>query len=155
MKKSLFVLGMVSAFALCGCHGTKKVEFNAFCDEVNKLEEVRVVSVKITGKYDGTKVNLTYDWPQSAGNLLDSALDSLGGKYNEAESAGIGIATSAKTPALYTVKEAENVTYYVGGGFKIKGEDGAMEWAKNGLLASAKAKDSNHEYSFTFSWKKA
>ena len=155
MKKQLFVLGMVSAFALCGCHGTKKVDFATFKDEVNKLEEVKVASVKITGKYDDSKVNLTYEWPQSAGNLLDSALDSLSGKYNEAEQAGISIATMCKTPAVYTVAEQDGVEYYIGMGFKLKGEDGAMEWGNNGLLASYKAKEDNHSCNFTFSWKKA
>lgn len=155
MKKHLFVLGMVSAFALCGCHGTKKVEFKAFCDEVNKLEEVKVLSVKISGKYDGTKVNLTYEWPQSAGNVLDSLIDGVSGKYNEAESTAIGIATGCKTPAVYTVAEDSKVEYYVGMGFKIKGEEGSIEWAKNGLLASYKVKDSDHTANFTFNWKKA
>ena len=155
MKKHLFVLGMVSAFALCGCHGTKKVEFKAFCDEVNKLEEVKVASVKITGKYDDSKVNLTYEWPQSAGNVLDSLIDGVSGKYNEAESAAISIATSCKTPAVYTVAEQDGVEYYVGMGFKVKAEEGAMEWGSNGLLASYKAKADNHSCNFTFSWKKA
>ena len=155
MKKQLFVLGMVSAFALCGCHGTKKVDFATFKEEVNKLEEVKVASVKITGKYDDTKVNLTYEWPQSAGQGLDALIDGVTGKYNEAESAGISIATSSKTPAIYTVAEDSDVTYYVGMGFKMKGEDGSMEWGKNGLLASYKAKTDDHSCNFTFHWKKA
>ena len=155
MKKQLFVLGMVSAFALCGCHGTKKVEFKAFCDEVNKLEEVKVASVKISGKYDDTKVSLTYEWPQSAGNLLDSALDSLTGKYNEAEQAGIYLATGYKTPAAFTLAEEDGAEYYIGMGFKVKEKEGSIEWAKNGLLASYKAKSDNHSCNFTFSWKKA
>ena len=156
MKKQLFVLGMVSAFALCGCHGTKKVDFATFKDEVNKLEEVKVASVKISGKYDDTKVNLTYEWPQSAGQGLDALIDGVSGKYNEAESAAISTATSCKTPALYvTLGEQEDVEYYVGMGFKLKGKEGSMEWAKNGLLASYKAKTDDHSCNFTFHWKKA
>ena len=155
MKKQLFVLGMVSAFALCGCHGTKKVDFATFKDEVNKLEEVKVVSVKITGKYDDSKVNLTYEWPQSAGQGLDALIDGVSGKYNEAESTAIGIATSYKTPAVFTVSEQSDVEYYVGMGFKLKGEEGSIEWAKNGLLASYKAKTDDHSCNFTFHWKKA
>ena len=154
MKKQLFVLGMASVFALSGCHGLKKVEFKAFCDEVKKLESVEVVSVKITGKYDGTKVNLTYDWPKSAGNIFDSALDSLTGKYNEAEQAGISIAVSSKDPSMYTVAEASDTEYYTGMGFKMKSKDGQMEWTSKGLLASYKAKSDNHSCSFTFAWKK-
>ena len=50
MKKHLFVLGMVSAFALCGCHGTKKVDFAKFQEEVKALEEVKVTEVKLSGK---------------------------------------------------------------------------------------------------------
>ena len=155
MKKHLFILGMVSTFALTGCHGTKKVEFAKFKEEVNKLEEVKVASVKITGKYDGTKVNLNYEWPQSAGNVLDSLIDGVTGKYNEAESAGISIAVAAKDPKGYAIIEDSSCEYYVGMGFKVKAEEGSMEWAKNGLLASYKAKTDDHSCSFTFSWKKA
>ena len=155
MKKQLFVLGMVSAFALCGCHGTKKVDFAKFKEEVNKLEEVKVASVKISGKYDDSKVNLTYEWPQSAGQGLDALIDGVTGKYNEAEAAAISIATSYKTPAVFNVAEQSDVEYYVGMGFKVKGKEGSMEWAKNGLLASYKAKTDDHSCNFTFHWKKA
>ena len=155
MKKQLFVLGMVSAFALCGCHGTKKVDFAKFKEEVNKLEEVKVASVKITGKYDDTKVNLTYEFAQTLGQGLDALLDGATGKYNEAESAGIAIAIGAQTPAAYAIAEDSDVEYYVGMGFKVKAKEGSMEWAKNGLLASYKAKTDDHSCNFTFNFKKA
>ena len=154
MKKQLFVLGMASVFALTGCYGTKKVEFAKFKEEVDKLESVEVKAVKITGKYDGTKVNLTYEFAQTAGQGLDALIDGLTGKYNEAEEAGISVAVAAKTPAMYAIAEDSKCEYFVGMGFKVKGEGGAMEWAKNGLLASYKAKDDKHSCSYTFSWKK-
>ena len=154
MKKQLFVLGMVSAFALCGCHGTKKVDFAKFKEEVNKLEEVKVTSVKISGKYDGTKVNLTYEIPQTLGQGLDSLLDGVGGKYNEAESAGISVALAYETPSAFAIAEDSDLTYYVGMGFKVKEEKSSAEWNGKGLLASYKAKDDKHSCNFTFSWKK-
>ena len=154
MKKQLFVLGMASVFALTGCYGTKKVEFAKFQEEVKKLESVDVVSVKITGKYDGTKVNVTYEWPKSAGNVLDSLIDGVSGKYNEAESAGISVAVAAKDPSAYALVEDSSCEYYVGMGFKVKAKEGSMEWNGKGLLASYKAKSDDHSCNFTFSWKK-
>ena len=155
MKKQLFVLGMASVFALSGCHGLKKVEFKAFCDEVDKLESVEVVSVKITGKYDGTRVNLEYQWPtKSAGSLVDALVDVAADKYNEAEQAGISIAVSSKDPSMYTIAESSDYEYYTGMGFKVKSKEGQAEWNGKGLLASYKAKSDDHSCSFTFAWKK-
>ena len=154
MKKQLFILGMASVFALTGCHGIKKVEYAKFKEEVNKLEEVKVVSVKITGKYDGTKVNLTYEIPQSAGNIVDSLIDGVTGKYNEAESAGISVAMMYETPAAFTVAEDSKLTYYTGMGFKVKEDKSAVEWNGKGLLASYKAESDDHKCNFSFSWKK-
>lgn len=154
MKKQLFVLGMASVFALTGCHGIKKVEYAKFKEEVNKLEEVKVVSVKITGKYDGTKVNLTYEIPQSAGNIVDSLIDGVTGKYNEAESAGISVAMMYETPAAFTVAEDSKLTYYTGMGFKVKEDKSAVEWNGKGLLSSYKAESDDHKCNFSFSWKK-
>ena len=47
MKKKFLLLGMASVFALTGCHGTKKVEFKEFGEEVKKLADV--ISSKILG----------------------------------------------------------------------------------------------------------
>ena len=101
MKKitNLITLG-IAVFSLAACAAGNKVSEEKFKEEVNKLEEVKVASVKISGKYDDTKVNLTYEWPQSAGQGLDALIDGVTGKYNEAESAAISTATSCKTPAV-------------------------------------------------------
>ena len=155
MKKHLLVLGMASMLALTGCHGLSKVDYAKFKEKVDaaceKTPEVK--QVKISGKYDGEKIKVTYDIPQTAGSIIDSALDSLGGKYSKSESAAIAVALAYKTPkSCYTVsgEGAEGVTYYTGMGFKVKDEKNTLEWAGNGLLASAKGEDGQ----LSFTWKK-
>ena len=153
MKKHLLVLGMASMLALTGCHGLSKVDYAKFKEKVDaaceKTPEVK--QVKISGKYDGEKVKVTYDIPQSAGQALDSLLDV--GKYNKYESGAIAIAMTYQTPkSCYTVsgEGADGVTYYTGMGFKVKDEKNTLEWNGKGLLASAKGEDG----SLTFSWVK-
>lgn len=147
MKKQLFVLGMASVFALSGCHGIKKVEFAKFCEEVKALEEVKVESVKISGVINDGKVKFTYEIPQNLSSVVGAAT----GDYNKYELAAISVATMAQTPAMYTIAEAEGATYYTGLGFKVKMEDGKVEWNSKGLLASIEGKDID----LSFSWKKA
>lgn len=151
MKKHLFVLGMVSAFALCGCHGTKKVDFAKFQEEVKALEEVKVTEVKITGKLDDDKINVKFDTSKS---VVELALDS---SYSTNEKLAYGLALSAKTPGLVALAEDEDSTYYVGMGFKVVANDksGKIEWDSKGLLASYQAKDEDHNYKLNFTWKKA
>ena len=152
MKKQLFILGMASVFALTGCHGIKKVEYAEFKEAVDELTEVKIQSVKISGKYDGTKISFTY---KGLENLSLSDASEVAG-YSEAQAAAASLADSMRTPKLFVaLGEDSDCTYYTGMGFKVKSEDGSMEWAKNGLLASYKAKSDNHDCSFTFSWKKA
>ena len=149
MKKQLFVLGMVSTFALTGCHGLKKVEYAKFDEEVKKLEDIKMKSVKISGNVEGDKVNFTYEIPQTAGSVLDSALDAVGGKYNAAETKAYSFALLFQSPK--GVGEDDKTEYYVGMGFKVKAEKAAMEWSGKGVLANYK--DENTKLNFT--WKKA
>ena len=146
MKKNVLLLGAVSAFALTGCHGLKKVSFQDFCDEVNKLKEVSPKSVKISGKVDGEKVNFTYEIPQTVGASLDSALSVLSGSYNKYEIAAAGHIESLST---YTVVESSDLTYYTGFGFKVKAEKKTIEWNSKGLTTSYSSPDA----SLRFSWK--
>lgn len=149
MKKQLFVLGMTSVFALTGCHGIKKVEYAEFKEEVNKLEEVKVSEVKISGKLDGDKVNVKWSTDTS---IVSLALDT---NHSDNEKAAYIVAMGLKTPALYAAAEADGVTYYTGMGFKMKSEDGSIEWDSKGLLAKMQAKEDGKEYNLSFTWKKA
>jgi hypothetical protein len=153
MKKHLLVLGMASMLALTGCHGLSKVDYAKFKEKVDaaceKTPEVK--QVKISGKYDGEKVKVTYDIPQSVGSLIDSIGDL--GKYNKYESAAISLALAYQTPkSCYTVsgEGADGVTYYAGMGFKVKEEKSTLEWRGNGLLASAKGEQG----ALNFNWVK-
>ena len=138
MKKSLFVLSLTSLLALTGCHGLKKVNFDEFKSGVKEAEKApEYKAVKITGKVDGKKVNFTYEFPKSWGGLLDSALDALGDKYNEAEKAAAGYMTS-NSISWYTASENEDYTYYVSYGYKVKGKDFTVEWDKYANFASYK-----------------
>ena len=151
--KKFTVLALLPAFALAGCHGLSKTEYSKFVEKVDaaceKTPEVK--QVKISGKYDGEKVKVTYDIPQTAGAIIDAALDA--GKYNKYESGAISVALSYKTPkSVYTVsgEGAEGVTYYTGMGFKYKSEKNTLEWNGKGLLTSAKGEQG----SLTFTWVK-
>ena len=155
MKKGLFLLGMSSMLALTGCHGISKVDYAKFKEKadaaIEKAPEVK--AVKISGKYDGEKVKVTYEIPQTIGAGIDSLISGLSGKYTSAESYAIGVAISYKLPsAFYTLngEGEEGVTYFTGAGFKVKDEKRTFEWGGNALLASAKS----DKASLSFSWVK-
>lgn len=151
--KKLLVLAVLPTMALAACHGLSKADFSKFCEKVDAAckETPEVKQVKISGKYDGEKVKLTYDIPQTAGSALDSLVDGLTGKYNRAESAAISVAIAEKTPSGYTVKEDENLKYYTGMGFKVVDEKkNTVEWNGKGLLASVKGENT----SLNFTWVK-
>ena len=149
MKKQLFVLGMASVFALTGCYGIKKVDFEKFKEEVNKLEDEKQKEVKIGGKLNGEKLDkFTYEIPQSAGGALDSLIDVATGKYSARQLEAIGHLESVGS---YAISSSDKLTYYTGMGFKVKSEDKTVEWNAKGLIASYKAGDT----SLTFTWKKA
>ena len=149
MKKQLFILGMASVFALTGCHGIKKVEYAKFDEETKKLEDIKMASVKIKGNVEGDDVNFTYEIPQTAGSVLDSALDAVGGKYSVPETKAYSFALMFQSPK--GIGEDDKTEYYVGMGFKVKAEKASMEWNGKGVLASYK--DENTK--LNFSWKKA
>ena len=63
MKKSIVLLSAVALLTLSSCNGTKKVGFEDFQKEVVALKDVSmpaIESVKISGKYDGSKYNFKY-----------------------------------------------------------------------------------------------
>ena len=136
MKKALLPILMTSVFALTGCHGTKKVTFQEFCDEAGKTEEApSMKSVKFSGKVDGEKVDFTYEFAKSIGGAVDSLIDVATGKYNKYETAAIALA-KANLLSVYTVSEDTSLEYYIGNGFKVKSESLKVEWDKYGLFAS-------------------
>ena len=149
MKKNLFILGMASVFALTGCYGLKKVEYSKFDEETKKLEDIKMQSVKIKGSVEGTDVNFTYEIPQSAGGILDSAIDAVSGKYSVPQTKAYTLALTFQSPK--GIGEDDKTEYYVGMGFKVKAEKASMEWNGKGVLASYK--DENSKLNFT--WKKA
>ena len=147
MKKQLFILGMASVFALTGCHGIKKVEYAKFCEEVKKLEDVDAKSVTVSGKLNGDKVEkFTYEFPQSAGGVVDSILDIAGGKYSAVQLEAAG---HAEGLSAYTVTELDGYSYYTGMGFKVKNDKKTVEWNSKGLTTSYK----EGETSLSFTWK--
>ena len=140
---------MASVFALTGCHGIKKVEYAKFDEEVKKLEDIKMQSVKIKGEVEGDKVNFTYEIPQTAGQGLDSLIDAVGGKYSVPETKAYTVALALQSPK--GVGEDDKTEYYVGMGFKVKSDKNSAEWSGKGVLASYKAENTK----LSFSWKKA
>ena len=152
MKKQLFVLGMASVFALTGCHGIKKVGFSEFCDEVNKLESVRVTQVTIRGKIEEDKINLKYEISDSVlNNALNAVSTALDSSYSANEKGAISLALTYKTPSAVTLAEDSKCEYYTGMGFKVTHEKDSIEWDSKGLLASYQSENSK----LSFTWKKA
>ena len=153
MKKQLFILGMTSVFALTGCHGIKKVEYAKYKEAVQALESVKVSQVKVSGKYDGKKVNYTYEIKDSLlSQVFDGASLAFDSDVSDENKAAVALALGNKTPTLV---ESDKLTYYTGMGFKVKGEDGSFEWNGKGLLAKAESKDADLTFSLNVSWKKA
>ena len=147
MKKHLFVLGMASIFALSGCHGISKVDYAKFKEKVDALEEVDPKSVTVSGKLNGSKISkFTYEFPQSAGGMLDSALDVIGGKYSAEQLEAAG---HAEAIGAYTIAESKDYTYYTGMGFKVKSENKTVEWNGKGLATSYQSGDTK----LSFTWK--
>ena len=155
MKKSLFLLGVASSFALTGCYGLLKSDYAKFKEQVREAtkETPDFKQVKIRGTYDSIKVNLTYDIPNSLGSAFDSFIDGLTGTYNKGEAAGISIALGNKTPSSFILGDEGNdkYTYYTTLGFKVKTDTATYEWNVSGILASYKTNNN----SFSFSWVKA
>ena len=153
MKKSLFVLGMTATFALTGCHGLKKVEFAKYKEAVEAVEVPKVTQVKVSGKYDGKKVNYTYEIKESLlSKVFDAASLAFDGEVSDENKMAVSIALGNKTPMLV---ESDKLEYYTGFGFKVKGEEGVAEWDGKGLLAMTESTNKDLSYKLNVSWKKA
>lgn len=152
MKKQLFILGIASAAALTGCNGIKKVEFSKFQEEVKAVEAPKVKEVKVSGKIDGRSVKATYEISDNIiSQILDGASAAISGEYSDDQKTAIAAALTNKSPAGYATVENSKYTYYTGMGFKVKTEDGSVEWNGKGLLASLKGEKN----SLKVSWVKA
>ena len=160
MKKRFLLLGMASVFALTGCHGTKKVEFKEFGEEVKKLSEQKefsVEKVKVSGKYEGESFKaFTVELKSETAPELD---DTQKKAYVVAEaSASVAIVYTALAAGYVVVGEdaIKGMTFYVGNGFKIKsekdGEKSSAEYDKRGLLVSLKSSKDKKATSISLKW---
>lgn len=159
MKKNLFILGMASVFALTGCHGTKKVEFKEFGEEVAKLSEQKfeVEKVKVSGKYEGESFKaFTIELKSEKEPELD---DTQKKAYFVAEASASVVAVYTAISMGYAVVGEEAVkgmTFYVGNGFKIKsekdGEKSSAEYDKRGLLVSLKTSKDKKATNISLKW---
>ena len=154
MKKSLFLLGMVSAFALTGCHGLLKSDYAKFKEKATKAckEVPDFKQVKIKGEYDAKKVDLVYDIPSSIGSGIDSLIDAVSGKYNAGEANGIKVALANEKVTYFTGSDEGNdkYAYYTLFGFKVETGSATYEFNGSGILAGYKSGSTT----YSFAWVK-
>ena len=154
MKKSLFLLGMASAFALTGCYGLLKSDYAKFKEKAVEAckETPDFKQVKIKGEYDAKKVDLTYDIPDSFGSGVDSLIEVLTGKYNAGELAGIDVAAKYEKVTSFTGSDEGNdkYAYYTLLGFKVETDSATYEYNFSGILAGYKSGSTT----FSFGWVK-
>lgn len=154
MKKSLFLLGMASAFALTGCYGLLKSDYAKFKEKATEAckETPDFKQVKIKGEYDAKKVDLVYDIPSSIGSGIDSLIDAATGKYNAGELKGIEVAMANEKVTYFTGSDEGNdkYAYYTLLGFKVETGSATYEYDFSGILAGYKSGSTT----FSFAWVK-
>jgi len=140
MKKNLLLLGMASVFALTGCHGTKKVEFKEFGEEVANISgDFKAEKVKVSGKVEGESFK-AYTVSMSDKN------PELDDKQTKAYAVCLPSVTVAELSALLAIQGSltglDDYSFYVGNGFKVTYENkdskakAKYEYDKNGMLVS-------------------
>ena len=149
MKKKFLLLGMASVFALTGCHGTKKVEFKEFGEEVKKLADVEftVKEVKVSGKVEDEKFKAFTVNIEAVEKGEEPELDDTQKKAfvvgSAAASVGLVYTALAVAYGLAGEDAIKGMTFYVGNGFKIKSEKeevkSSAEYDKRGMLVSYKS----------------
>lgn len=138
MKKNLFILGMASIFALTGCHGTKKVEFNEFKEKADaaiaKAPEVDYTTYN--GKYGDEKIKFSTNQGVASYSVAEAAV-------------ALALGAFKRVDATYVFSGE----FYVGFGFKVVTSDCKYEYNGKGYLASVKGKIDGTEYNFSVSHK--
>ena len=149
MKKNLLLLGMASVFALTGCHGTKKVAFKEFGDEVKNIDtNFEAKEVKVSGKVEDEKFKT---FTVKIDELDKVELDDT---QKKAFTVCFPVSTVATIYALCETAYAlggdealKDYTFYIGNGFKVKTENkeektsGKLVYEKHGLLVHSVSVD--------------
>lgn len=155
MKKTALVLGLVCAASLVSCtNGTKKVSYEDFKKEVDKLGDIEYGNVhgKATKKLEGeneVKVERDFSKDTKASDFLD---------IQDADQ--LSLATMLYQYSQYTAKMivyGENCTYYTGNGFRFvnEDEDGKMEaqFDKQGRITKFLNEEGKNKIEYVYSWK--
>lgn len=142
MKNKILLLSAASVFALTGCHGIKKVEFSEYQKEVLALKDKEIPTVKevtIKGKLADEK----YSFKVTEENVLDLSMKEL----------AVSAMVSALTIYETALVEGEGTSYYVGLGFKVKSDEGVMEFNKYGYLTLLKGEIEKQAVNLSVSYK--
>lgn len=142
MNKKILLLSAVAVLGLTGCHGLKKVSFSEYQKEVNGLKDKDIPEIKqktIKGKFADEK----YSFKVTKDNLLELS----------AKEIAVNTIVSAINIYETALIKNDNATYYTLFGFKVKSDDGVMEFNKHGHLTLLKGEIDSKAVNLTISYK--
>ena len=160
-NRKILLLSATAMLALTGCNGTKKVEFSEFKDAVKEAvtsgDYMKDPSqLKITGsiKSDGEEYsvkNLKLNSEMKPKDAMNLTIEETGFLVM------YGILATSLQVTSFSGTESETLDYYVGNGFKVKGEMEGEKflgtWDKYCNLTKIKAESKEVTCNFTVSYK--
>lgn len=144
MNKKILLLALAPAFALAGCGGYIKCDFEAFKEAADKAMEKApdIESVSYKGSFDGEDIDLN----SKDASTLDKA------KIVLLDAATIGF---RKVSSMYGFKLDEDAKFYKLPGYKVVIGDKKFEYNMKGYLSKIDFSKESTPFKLTLSYKYA
>lgn len=145
MNKKILLLALAPAFALAGCGGYIKCDFEAFKEAADKtLEKApEIESISYKGSFDGKDIDL---------NSKDASSLKEAGELLLLEGATIGF---RKVSSMYGFKLDEDAKFYKLPGYKVVAGDKKFEYNMKGYLSKIDFSKESTPFKLTLSYKYA
>ena len=160
-SKKILLLSATAMLALTGCNGNKKVEFSEYKSAVAELVKSEDYgkepkTMKIKGSIKSEDETLEVKGLKISEDMTKEDTDKL--SVGEAKFlVAYAVVASMLKPQTFATVESEDMTYYIGNGFKVKADSeeikGVVSWDKYGALTKAKVESEDLTCNFTVSYK--